>query len=289
MKGYAYYPGCSLLGTAKEYDKSTRVTCEALDIELTEIPDWSCCGASAAHSTSDLLATALPARNLALVEEMGQELMTPCAACFSRLALAEHAIRGNEVERERINRVIGRKIREVPRVRALLDVFADEEVFQTIKEKVVRPLEGLKVASYYGCLLVRPTEVGFDDPEDPQSMDRLVAALGAEPVNWPFKTECCGMSYSVSQTDMAVHLVNRILAMAKANGADCVVTACPMCQGNLDTRQALAEQRHGASYNLPVFYITQLVGLALGIDARELALGSHLVDPRRLLRDKEIA
>lgn len=286
---FAYYPGCSLESTAREYDASTRATCAALGIQLDEISDWNCCGASAAHSTSHLLALALPARNLALAGDMQLDVMAPCAACYNRLALAEHELRRNDVQMERVSRIIGRRLKDLPRVRPLLEVFASDEVMELIKEKVVKPLEGLKVASYYGCLLVRPVEVAVDDAENPGSMDRIVEAIGAEPVAWPFKTECCGMNYSLSQSDMVAHLVNRILAMAKANGADCLVTACPLCQANLDLRQSLAESRYGEKYDLPVFYITQLVGLSLGLTPAQLSLSGHLVSPFEVLKAKNIA
>ncbi|MHB0912068.1 MAG: CoB--CoM heterodisulfide reductase iron-sulfur subunit B family protein [Armatimonadota bacterium] len=263
---YAYYPGCSLSSTAKEYDMSTRAVCEALGIELVEIPDWNCCGASSAHSMNHELGLALPLRDLAKAEEMGLDVIAPCAACFNRMKAASLA-RGSSVK-----------------VLSLLEVI-DSLGAEKIKSLVKRDLSALKPACYYGCLLVRPKEVGFDDPENPMSLDRIMAALGAGPVDWPHKNECCGAGLSLSKPEIVVKLAGDILAMAKLSGANCVATACPLCQGNLDMRQTQAEQARGEKFGLPVFYFTQLLGLAFGLPEKSLGLERLMVDPRPALTE----
>lgn len=185
---YAYYPGCSLEATAKEYNQSAKIVARHLGIELWEIPDWSCCGATAAHNNDHLLSLALPARNLALAEAKGLDVAVPCAACFNRLRAAEEAVRESEDMRATISEIIGRDYRATNRTRALLDVMVNEVGLERIKEQVVKPLTGLKLAAYYGCLLVRPPKItAFDDPEDPITMDRLVEVLGEKPSPGPIK------------------------------------------------------------------------------------------------------
>jgi len=286
---FAYYPGCSLHGTAKEYGQSTAAVCRHLGIELHEIPDWNCCGASSAHATSKVLSLALPARNLAQAEQMGEDMLLPCAACYSRMAETKHELSHNDILRHKVNEIIEMDYDAKGDVLHLLQVVAGDEGMALVKDKVVKPLTGLKVAAYYGCLLVRPPEVtGFDDPENPQSMDRLLRLLGAEPVDWTHKVECCGASLSVGRSDIVTKLTGDILEAAKAAGAEVIAVACPMCQSNLDTRQTAAERRNAEKYDLPIVYITQLMGLAFGLDPALLSLNTHEVDPRARLRAKNI-
>ncbi len=280
-----YYPGCSLEGTAKEYDVATRRVLEMLGVQLVDIPDWNCCGATPAHLTHPDLALALPARILALAEAEGlEEITPPCAACYNRLALTVHRLRDTE-ERVRINEITGlsysgrMKVTALPRL--VLANGAD-----AVGQLVERPLEGLKVASYYGCLLVRPLEIASDDHEDPESIDIIVKALGAEPVDWPMKTECCGGSHSLGRSDLVKDLVLRLTESAVDRGADCFATACPLCHGNLDMRQDEVQRKLGRK--VPVFHFTQLMGLAFGLGEKELKLGSHLVDPLPLLKQKTL-
>ncbi|HEY3316115.1 MAG TPA: CoB--CoM heterodisulfide reductase iron-sulfur subunit B family protein [Bacillota bacterium] len=287
---YAYYPGCSLHSTATEYDATTRAVCAALGVELAEIPDWNCCGATSAHATNHLLSLALPARDLVKAENMGLDVVAPCAACYSRMATTLHETKGNEVLRRKVSEIIGADFAATAKAKSLLEVLAVDVGPKVVETKVQKPLKGLKVAAYYGCLLVRPPDVtGWDDAENPQSMERLMTALGAEAVDWPFKTECCGASLSVSRTDVVLKLVNDILAMAKSCGADALVCACPMCQANLDGRQPAVEKAYKTTYHLPVFYFTQLMSLAMGIDEWKLGFRRHSIDPRELLHAKEIA
>ncbi|MBE0466093.1 MAG: CoB--CoM heterodisulfide reductase iron-sulfur subunit B family protein [Candidatus Desulforudis sp.] len=281
---YAYYSGCTLHATAREFDLSTRAVCSRLGIELEEIPDWNCCGATAAHATSHLLSVALAARNLALAETQEADLLVPCAACYHRLVTARKEMSENPHLRERVVRIIGREYRGRIGVRSLLEVL-DHLDPERLAAGVVRPLRGLKVACYYGCLLVRPPAVtGFDDPEQPQVMDRLMRQWGAEPVDWGYKTECCGAGQGFSNEPVVLKLVRDILATASRAGADCLVCACTLCQSNLDARQGHVNRVYGSDFRLPVMYFTQLIGVGMGMEARELGLDSLFVDPRPVIR-----
>jgi heterodisulfide reductase subunit B len=286
-KTYAYYPGCSLHGTAREYDQSVKLICKAMGIELQELKDWTCCGASSAHNVSHLLSVALPARNLALAEKTGLPVAVPCAACFGRLKIAQHELK-DEKALEQMNEIIGGGFRNNVEVLPMSGIFAGEERLEQIRTAVSKPLKDLKVASYYGCLLVRPPEVveTGEDIENPQSLDKIVEAVGAEPVDWPFKTECCGAYSVLAKPKLQHELTYRILKMAKDCGADLVVTACPMCQSNLDTRQGEIEAKYHEKLGLPILFFSQLIGLALGMSAKEMELSKHLVAPEPVLKSK---
>jgi len=280
------YPGCSLHGTAREYGESMYAVLEALGVETQTVPDWCCCGSSPAHLTSHELALALPARNLALAETVGSEVSAPCAACYNRLARANLALQDSAL-REEINELTGLQYGGGVAVKSLLESLTTDYGLDRIASQASVSLEGLRVVSYYGCLLVRPQEeLGGEDAEDPTSMDRLVAELGAEAIDWPFKTECCGGYYSLTRKDIVIQLADKLLSLAHSLGADVIVTACPLCQGNLDMRQGEAKALFDRDYHIPILYFTQLIGLALGLSPRCLGLGRHLVDPRPLLRDK---
>jgi len=279
---YVFYPGCSLESTAKEYALSTTAVSAALGLDMPELPDWTCCGSTAAHQTDALLALALPAKNLAAAA--GNTIAVACAACYSRLKLANHEIAGDAENRARVADALGADYDGSTPVKHLLEVLRDDVGFDAISGRVSKPLAGLRVAAYYGCLLLRPPSVmRFDDPENPTLLDRVVAATGAEPVDWPAKTECCGASYSITKTEIVLRLSHGILAAARDAGADCIATACPLCQLNLDMRQRDIEKRERERFGLPVFYFTQLLGLALGLPSRELGLRNLLVDPMPLL------
>jgi len=280
---YAYFPGCSLHSTAAEYDESTREVCEALGIELKEIPDWNCCGATSAHSLSHELSVALPLRNLSKAEEMGLNVIAPCAACFNRLKSADMAVKEDPKLLAAITEKSGVKYGggvEVLSLLAAISGLGDE----VVKARVKRELKGLKVACYYGCLLLRPPGVTqFDDPENPMSLDHIINDLGAETVEWPYKNECCGASLSLSKPEIVVKLTHDILSVAKRAGANCIVTACPLCQGNLDMRQPDIAKKYGETFDMPIFYFTQLMGLAFGIPADFLGLKKLLVEPDAVL------
>jgi len=284
---YVFFPGCSLDGTAKDFHRSTLAVAAKLGLEMPELKDWICCGSTAAHSTDPLLADALPAKSLA--NAGGATVAVACAACYSRLKAANHHIAGDAAVRARVARVVGGDYDGLTPVRHLLEILCREIGLPRIAQTIRRPLAGLKVACYYGCLLTRPPEItNFDDAENPTLMDRLMETAGATALEWPHKTECCGASYSITDASIVLELSNEILAMAKAAGADCIATACPLCQLNLDMRQKDIEARFGRQYQLPVFYFTQLLGLAMGCPAEELSLGSLVVEPQELLAAKGI-
>ena len=282
---YVFFPGCSLEGTAKDFRRSTMAVAAKLGLGLPELKDWICCGSTAAHASDPLLADALPAQSLALAK--GDTVAVACAACYSRLKMANHHIAGDAAVRAKVAQVTGKDYDGRTPVRHLLEILCRDIGLVRIAGAVERPLGGLKVACYYGCLLSRPPEVtNFDDAENPTLMDRLLEAAGAIPVEWPHKTECCGASASITDPGVVVELTNRILEMAQAAGADCIATACSLCQLNLDLRQKDVETRFGKRYNLPVFYFTQLLGLAMGCAAKDLSLDSLIVAPQPLLESK---
>ena len=287
---YAYYPGCSLHSTAKEYDISTKEVARTLGIELMEIPEWICCGATPAHITMNLLSIALPVKNLLRAKSMGSyEVITCCAACFNRLKVANAFMETKDEERRSVEDIVGQEYKGEVKVRHFLDVVVNEFGLKNLKDKVTRQLEGLKVACYYGCLLTRPKDItGFDDLEEPHLMDDLMKTIGIEPVNWPYKTECCGAAFSLSRTDIVLKLSCDILQMASDEGAQAIVVACPLCQSNLDLRQGMINKKYKKNFNIPVLYFTQVLGLALGIEPKRLGLEKNIVNPTPLLREKGI-
>jgi heterodisulfide reductase subunit B len=287
---YAYFPGCSLHSTAKEYDISSRAVANALGIELVEIPDWVCCGATPAHLTLHLLSLALPVKNLLAAKKLGNyEVATCCAACFSRLKIANKFMEGDPEHRVKVEEIVGAKYSGEVKVRHFLDILVNVFGLKNISERVTKKISGLKVACYYGCLLTRPPKVTqLDDLEDPHLMDELMKIIGVEPVQWPYKTECCGASFSLTKTDIVLKLSNDILQMAFDEGARAIVVACPLCQSNLDLRQGMINKKYKKNFNMPIFYFTQLLGLALGINPEKLGLEKHLVNPKPLLKEMEI-
>ena len=281
---FAYFPGCSAESTARDLHASALAVARALGIELAEPEGWNCCGATAAHQTDRLLAAALPAANLLRARDMKLDLLATCAACYSRLKWANHLVTTDAALRSQVAQALGRDYDGSVRVRHFLEVLLEDSVLAQIKAAVKRPLSGVKVACYYGCLLVRPHEVtNFDDPENPTALDRLVEAVGGESVEWPHKTECCGGGLALSRTDVVINLSNSILEMARSAGADCVTVSCPMCQVNLDLRQQDIEKQTGRRHDLPIIYITQLLGLALGSAPEELGLDKLFVPAGKVL------
>jgi heterodisulfide reductase subunit B len=271
-----FYPGCSLTGSSREYNESVVAIAKALDIELIEIKDWNCCGATAAHSLNEELSLSLPARIMALAEEQGlTEIVVPCAACYNRLKVTQHELE-NDQKRRRIAEILQLPYKgslRIINVLQLLEAYGSEN----IKAKVTQSFQH-KVACYYGCLLVRPQSIlKFDRVEDPQSMDSLVKVIGGTPIDWAFKTECCGGGFSVSRTDLVAKLSGNILKDAADRGAEAIIVACPMCQSNLDMRRGAINKTLQVPSNIPVIYITQAIGLALGIGAKELGLKRHFV------------
>jgi len=287
MPKYALYPGCSLETGGIEYGMSSHAVAHALGIEFLEVPDWNCCGASSAHMTDHLLSLALPARVLALAETLPvTEMVAPCAACHQRFAAVEYELSRDEDLKRKVNSLLERPYTGKVKLRSYLDIFANSETLEEITKKVKRSLKGLKVACYYGCLFVKPPKVVnfVDDPENPQAMDNIMRALGAEPLPWPYKTECCGASLGMTKEDACTKLCNDILKVAKDSGADCIVAACPLCQQNLDMRQISVEKKYGTQYRMPIPFFTQLIGLALGLDPKTLGFKKLFVDPAGVLR-----
>lgn len=281
---YAYYPGCSLETSGKEYDSSIRASFKKMGIELKEIPDWSCCGSSPTHKLDPDLVVAISGRNLVLASGISETVVAPCASCS--LNLKEAVI---ELEHEGPIRrtLMNAGLEYLPGSVSVLS--AVEAVSNSLKEgslegKITKPLTGLKVASYYGCMLVRPPKTArFDDPENPVSMDKIMEAAGATPVEWTHKVECCGNSYIMIDKDMTLNLVSKILDSAVKAGADIIVTACPLCQMNLEARQALMKQKYGLSHEIPVVYFSQLLGAAMGADSDDLGLSGEV---QRLIRKR---
>lgn len=283
---YAFFPGCSLESTAWDFDKSARSVCQALGIELVEIKDWVCCGSTPAHSSNASLAVALPVMNLLKAKEMGYPVITACASCYSRLRTANHKVRTEPQVQQRTERITQKPYDGSVEVRHIVDVMANELSADSIRDKVRQPLAGLRVACYYGCLLTRPPEiVAFDTPEHPTAMENLLTAVGAEVVEWPYKTECCGAGLSMTQPEVVNRLGHRLLSMARQAGAQCIAVACPLCQLNLDLRQEDATKAHGYIPETPVLYITQLLGLALGMPPKELGLDALCISADSLLAE----
>ena len=282
---YAYYPGCSAHSTARDMHESTLAVAGALGIDLVEPTGWTCCGATAAHQTDRILAASLPAANLVMVKDMGLDMVANCAACYNRMKVANHEVSTDPAVRKSIGDAIGRDYDGSVKVRHLIEVLLEDTGLDAIRGALRHSLNGLKVACYYGCLLVRPHEVtNFDDPENPTSLDRLVTAMGGESLDWPHKVECCGGGLSMSRTDVVVNLTDAIVGMAKAAGAECMAVSCPMCQINLDMRQADVEKQTGTRYDMPILYVTQLLGLCLGISPDELGLKRLMVSPSPILQ-----
>ncbi len=282
---YAYYPGCSAESTAREQDMSVRAVSDALGIELVDIDGWTCCGSTPAHHTDAALSVALPAANLIRAQEAGFAMVVSCAACYNRMKTANHAIRTNPRVREEVCDLLKEEYDGGVEVLHFVEVLRKDVGLKNLRSSFVRTLDGLNVASYYGCLLVRPHGVmQFDDPENPSGIDDLVEAMGGETVEWSDKTECCGGGMTLARTDIVVGLTGSILESAKLAGADCIAVACPMCQVNLDLRQADVNRERGRNYDIPVLYLTQLLGVCLGIEPRRLGLGKNIVSPDKILR-----
>ncbi|MFC2015109.1 CoB--CoM heterodisulfide reductase iron-sulfur subunit B family protein [Chloroflexota bacterium] len=278
----SYYPGCSLDGTARDYGESIEAVARLLDVNFKELDDWTCCGASSAHVTNDELAVALPARNLLIADKTEMDLVVPCAACYQRLKVAEKELSA------------GKNIAGVQdtykgdfNIRYIIDFFYDIVGEKTLREKVKKSLSGLTAVCYYGCLSVRPPKItDARDPENPRAMDKIIKSLGADVKDWSYKTDCCGGSLMFTRPDIAKQLTTKLLDMAEEAGADCIIAGCPICQTNLDGRQEEISAETGKKYNIPIFYFTELMGLALGDTSVNKWLSRHGVNPRPLLEQK---
>lgn len=283
-KAIAYYPGCSLHSTSKEFNISTQAVCKALDLSLVEPEGWVCCGSSAAHRADPEAALRLPMENLAIIEQSGfDEVTMPCAACFSRHKAALYEIRHSEDHKEAVDKAIGYEYQDSLRVSSLGEAIFRRVGPEQVTRRVKQSLKGLRVVCYYGCLLTRPPQVTeAEHPENPMELDMLMAALGAEVVDWSYKTTCCGAAHSLTRPDIVLDLSGKLIKAARQSNADAIVVACPLCHTNLDARQF--QMKLGDE--LPILYFTQLMVLALGLPEKSAALNKNIVDPRPLLRSK---
>ncbi|HEX75713.1 MAG TPA: disulfide reductase [Dehalococcoidia bacterium] len=285
MRYYSYFPGCSLEATAVAYGLSTQAITGALDMELIELEDWNCCGSTPYGSTNELESLCIAARNLALAEKTGLDLVTPCSSCYTTLNRANSQLREYPDLKGKVDECLataGLEYKGTVKIRHLFEVIFNDTGLKTIESKVMNPLTGLRVAPYYGCQLVRP-EPSFDNQQNPQSLDRLIASLGAEPVPFPLKDRCCGGSLIIPELDLALGLIHQLLESAGSNGAQCIVTVCPLCQTNLDAYQGMVNSKFGTSYNLPILFFTQLLGVALGIELQGLGLDKGVISAEKVL------
>lgn len=272
----ALYPGCSMTGGAREYQESVVALAKVFDIELVEIPDWNCCGATAAHNMNKELSLSLPARIMALAEKEGfSDIVVPCAACYNRLSLVQHELAADDKLKDKVSSIIDLKYEGTSRILNIIQ-FIDKYIKDRLEEKIVKPFD-YNTACYYGCLLVRPHAVlNFDRVEDPQSMDTLVTKAGGKAIDWAFKTECCGAGMSVSRTETVARLSGNIMKDASDRNAEVVVVACPMCHSNLDMRRPEINKYLNENITMPVLYISQVLGLAVGLDAKTLGINRHM-------------
>lgn len=279
MKKFALFPGCSLEKMASSYLKSSVQTTQRFGIELQEIEDWNCCGATTYSYIDELLANTLVARNLAIAEKEGLDFVAPCSACYKNAYFANKYIKEDPDLAEHINYALEQddlQIQGSIEVYHIIDIFSDEIGPAKIKEKVTNPLSGLKVAPYYGCQIVRPRKNG-EELEDPQFFEEIISAMGAEPVNFADRLRCCGASLIMTSRHAALDMVRILLYNAVSSGADVIATACPLCQVNLECYQTQVNEEFGTDFAVPVLYFTQLMGLALGMSRRQLGIGSELV------------
>ena len=278
MMQFGYYPGCALHGSSNDYEKSVQASLKVLGVKLQELDDWICCGATAAHSLNHLLSLALPARNLGIAERDGlKDVLAPCPMCSMELLKARHAIQEDGALRKQISDIVELKVEGKTDVINLIQLF-QKVGLDRIREVVKRPLENISAACYYGCLLTRPPKaVQFDDCEQPHSMEDILEALGARAVRWNYATECCGAGMTMANEGTVLDLSNKILGNAAAHGANCIVVACPMCHVNLDMKQGDIERAYGVKHQLMVYYLSDLVGLALGLREKDLGIDNHFV------------
>jgi len=272
------YPGCSLNGSARDYNESVFALADAFGLSLEQVSDWNCCGATAAHNLNKDLSLALPARILSLAEQNGMdEIVVPCAACYHRLIVTQNELRKDPELKNHVCEILEMDYKGTSRIINVIE-WIDKYIVPDLEGKIVKPFDH-KVACYYGCLLVRPHKVlAYDRPEDPQSMDLVMTKIGATSVYYPYKTECCGAGFSISRTDIVSKLSGKIVEDAESRGADAIIVACPMCHSNLDMRRNDINKYWGRSFKIPVIFITQAVGLAIGLSAKNVGLERHFVE-----------
>ena len=286
MKSYSYFPGCSSSsGSGIICGLSAKAVSKYLDIDLIELDDWNCCGSTPYGAIDNLAAICVATRNLALAERKDFDLVTPCSSCYITLNRANTQLKENPQIKSKIDKALASAKLEYGcnvKVKHMAEVLFDEFQDEAFNSKVINPLRGLKVAPYYGCQLVRPG-YGFDTYEYPQSLDFMISKLGAEAVPFPLKSRCCGGSLIISEEDIALGLIAKLLNNAKENGAHCIITPCPLCQLNLDAYQSKINKKFKTRFDLPILYFTQLIGVALGLKSKSLALEKNIVSPMKVL------
>jgi heterodisulfide reductase subunit B len=276
---YTYYPGCSLEASAKNYDESVRFVFKSLGQELVDLEDWNCCGATYYMSTKETISLVISARNLALAEKHGRDIVAPCSSCYTILYKTNHILKNNPIMKAKVDQALRKdKLRYnlTVKVRHPLEVLVNDIGIEAIASKARCRLDGVKIAHYYGCQIVRPDR-GLDNKENPKMMDNLFAALGAQNVYFPMKVRCCGGMLMTTYSDVALELNKNILECAHENGADLVLTTCPLCQINLEGYQGKIKKKFKTDFNLPVMFFTQALGLALGGTPKELGLERNLI------------
>ena len=286
MRYYAYYPGCSMEATGAPVEKAIKTIAKPLDMELVELKDWTCCGSSPFSGVDKVKAMAITARVLAQAEKTGLDLVTPCSSCYTILHEANDLMKEDHKLAWQVHEAlttVGLNYNGTVKVRHIVEVIYNDVGLEALASRVKRPLTGLKVACYYGCQQVRP-EYGYDDREYPEWLDKIAGALGAETVNYPLKAKCCGSSLVISETDMALELIHRLLQNASDNGAQAIVsTTCPLCHTALDAYQPSVNSKFHTRFNLPVLAVPQAIAVALGFDFKQAALDRNVVSPRKLL------
>ncbi|MDY6822845.1 MAG: CoB--CoM heterodisulfide reductase iron-sulfur subunit B family protein [Thermodesulfobacteriota bacterium] len=286
----AYYPGCSLKQSSALYDVQCQLVFNKLNIRLVELEDWNCCGATSAGKTDDFLAIAMPARNVGIAAQSGLDtLLIPCSACYSRTLVAQHYLAAHPEQKEEINEGLGKKIDGPLKVSSILEVLQTTLESGVLTDALVSKPVRLKPVCYYGCMLTRfPFDVPVsDDIENPIGMDTLIEAMGIHAIDWNYKTNCCGASAAVNDPDTAFHLMSKIMTDAIARGANCIITTCPMCQLNLDAYQEAFCKQYNIEERLPVFFITEVLGMAMGLDFHDLQIDRHFIDGTDLFKEME--
>ena len=282
---YSYFPGCSLETVARSYDVSARMTADKLGIELTELDDWNCCGATAYFHIDEILALTLCARNLAMAEKMELDVVAPCSACYKNMLETSSRLKRDEDLREHINLALkedGLQFSGQGRVLHLVDIFTEDSRLGKLRKLVVNSLKGLRVAPYYGCQILRP-KMERENVENPDFLENLISTSGAEAINYPLKTQCCGGSLIMTKNPIALKMVQNLLKCATDSGADLIVTTCPLCQVNLECYQKQINRKYDTHFSIPVLYFSQLLGFALGIPKQDLLIGSEMNSPAQLL------
>ena len=285
MTKYAYFPGCSLEKMALSYHKSTMETTRELGVELQELEDWNCCGATTYFHVDELLAYTLVGRNLAMAEKMGCDLVAPCSACYKNAYFASAYLKEDKDLSDHINYALEADNLQYSgntAVKHLMEVFVDDLGFEEIESKVTNPLKGLRVAPYYGCQIVRPRK-DHEDVEDPHFFEDLMSAVGADPIDYAYRLRCCGGSLIITSREAALSLVHDLLQSAVNSDAAVIATACPLCQTNLECYQMQVNQEFGTDYKIPIMYFTQLIGLAMGLSPKKLGIGTEFVSTDNVL------